>query len=254
MTERRRSIVVRNVACAAIAMLWIACAAATGGEPQELERETREFKVSVDGKERGKCTMQIRCHDDGTERMQIDATLRFNYIVYEYRYASAGTEIWKDGRLIELENTADYNGTKYRLKAKPFRKGLQVAVNGKTSPAAADVWATSYWQLPERLISADSEGDDAVIQAAATKPALKEAPRSVLLLDSDKGQTLKGELKRIGEEKITVAGRREPCTHYQITGGVQVDLWYDAARRLVRQETIDSGHKTLMELSRVSAE
>jgi hypothetical protein len=77
---------------------------------------------------------------------------------------------------------------------------------------------------------------------------------TVPLLDSDKGQTLKGEVKRIGEESITVAGRKTPCTHYRISGDVQVNVWYDGDQRLVRQETVESGHKTVMELTRLAAE
>ena len=55
--------------------------------------------------------------------MQIDSGLSLNFVVYVYRYHSAGTEIWKDDRLLELENTADFNGTKYVLKASSDSNG-----------------------------------------------------------------------------------------------------------------------------------
>ena len=40
---------------------------ARAAEPRTIERETREFKVSVDGKGRGKCKIEITRRDDGTE-------------------------------------------------------------------------------------------------------------------------------------------------------------------------------------------
>jgi hypothetical protein len=62
---------------------------------------------------------------------------------------------------------------------------------------------------------------------------------------------LHGRLARIGEETLKIAGQRRVCTHYSVGGDVQVDLWYDESRRLVRMETIDQGHKTVLELMRL---
>ncbi len=246
-------------------VLTLICSAAPtahAAEPKNLEFETREFKVSVDGKQRGKCTMQIRRRDDGTEKMSIDAGLSFNFVVYEYRYHSAGSEIWKGDRLLELDNSADFNGTKYAVKASSSSDGLNSTVNGKKSRAAADAWVTSYWRLPEHLAEKGSATADGVVPASGSrmvaekpvKKTAKKAPQSVSLLDSDKGRHLNGKLVHVGDEVITVAGKRKTCAHYRISGDVQVELWYDAARRLVRQESVDDGHKTLMELTRVANE
>jgi hypothetical protein len=229
-------------------------ATARGAEQNAPAHETREFNVSVDGKQRGKCTIEIQSREDGSDTMHINAALNFNYVVYEYRYASAGSEVWKNGRLIELENEADYNGTKYSVKADSTKKGLRVTVNGKTSQAEPDVWVTSYWRLPEHLVRPDTAQRSGVIPTAGNRPARKGTPISVSLLDSDKGQKLRGEVERIAEETVAVAGRKKTCTHYKITGDVQVDVWYDSERRLVRQETVESGHKTVMELARITGE
>jgi hypothetical protein len=238
---------------------WLAVSAALptiarAAEPRALERETREFKVSVDGKGRGKCTIEITHCDDGTDRMHIDASLNFNYVVYEYRYSSVGTEIWKNGRLLRLENTASYNGTKYVVKASSKNDKLFVTVNDKTSSCEPDAWVTSYWRLPDRLVQLAAAGETGVIPAGGRRRAREEGTVTVPLLDSDKGQMLKGEVKCIGEESITVAGRKTRCTHYRISGDVQVNVWYDGDQRLVRQETVESGHKTVMELTRIVAE
>lgn len=227
---------------------------APAAEPQNLELETREFKVSVDGKQRGKCTMQIRRRDDGTDKLHIDAGLIFDYKIYVYRYQSVGTEIWKDDRLLELENASDFNGTKYTVNARSTAKGLSASVNGKKSQLKSDAWVTSYWRLPEHLVQINSIAGQDVVPVSGSRSSGKKAPQAVSLLDSDKGQHLRGELTHVGDEVITVAGKRKTCTHYRISGDVQVELWYDSFRRLVRQESVDSGHKTLLELTRIAAE
>jgi hypothetical protein len=237
----------------ALALLCFVCASAAAAEPRGGEGQTREFKVSVDGKPRGKCTISISSREDGADVMHISAALSFNYVVYEYRYSSAGTEVWKDGRLIELENTADFNGTKYIVKAGETKMGLRVTVDGKSSQAQPDVWVTSYWRLPEHLAEPEPGTLNGVVPAAGTRTARKP-PVAVPLLDSDKGKKLRGELQRMREETVVVAGKKKPCIHYRIRGDVEVDVWYDAQQRLVRQETVESGHKTVMELTQIAGE
>jgi hypothetical protein len=39
--------------------------------------------------------------------------------------------------------------------------------------------------------------------------------------------------------------------HYRLTGKMNIDLWYDGSERLVRQEWLEQGHKTVVELIRV---
>ena len=146
---RTRREFLRNVAgWLALVLFCLSGGRAVAAEPQGGEGQTREFKVSVDGKPRGKCTITIQSRDDGADVMHISAALSFNYVVYEYRYSSVGTEVWKDGRLIELDNTADFNGTKYAVTAAAAKNGLRVTVDGKSSLAQPDVWVTSYWRLP----------------------------------------------------------------------------------------------------------
>jgi hypothetical protein len=254
MTGFKLATIDRMTCCLALAMSGLLPTTTRAAEPRVLEREMREFKVSVDGKGRGKCTIEITRRDDGTDRMHIDASLNFNYVVYEYRYSSVGTEIWKNGRLMRLENTANYNGTKYVVKASSRSDKLQVTVGDKTSNFEPDVWVTSYWRLPDRLVQPGAGAGKGVVPAGGRRASQKEDTTAVVLLDSDKGQKLRGEVKRVGEEAITVAGKKTPCTHYRIAGDVQVNVWYDSEQRLVRQETVESGHKTVMELTRLVAD
>jgi len=238
---------------AILGMLW--SNVSKGDEVREIERQTREFQVSVDGTERGRCTMRICRHDDGTEKVAVDATIRVDFLVYRYTYLCAGTEVWKNDRLVELENTADYNGTQYAVTARRVDEGLRVSVNGKTLHVAHDAWTTSYWRMPERLKSAEAVLPDAVVTASASEPASGAASsRKISLLDSNRGRALRGELQRVGDETLRIAGKRVRCVHYRVRGDVQADLWYDGDCRLVRQNSLDDGHKTQLLLTKVAAE
>ena len=79
-------------------------------------------------------------------------------------------------------------------------------------------------------------------------------PNSPSLWPFFTGAALRGRLQRLGEDPVPVAGKRRTCVHYRVGGDVQVDLWYDADRRLVRQESVDEGHDTVLELMRITDE
>jgi Family of unknown function (DUF6134) len=234
----------RRFRCMRVAGPFLAVAVATsilnrGGaladtrSPEQIQRQTRTYSISIDGTRRGSSTAQFRSKT-GAVWIRSSSEIRINYLVYKYNYASSGTEIWKNGRVTDFENTADYNGTQYVVKGTSTPRGLQVTTNGTASLVSADVWDTSYLVLPERLVRSDA------------------AP--VVLLDSDRGRLLSGKVQFIGEEALNIAEGQTSCTHYRIAGDVHVDLWFDASRRLLRADSQESGHKVRFELLSVTAE
>jgi hypothetical protein len=232
MSETRRSRcerAVRAFVTVVVAMsLFSGSAQADSGVPQPIERQTRTYSISIDGTQRGSSKAEFRS-GNGIVWIQSESEIRINYLVYKYNYSSGGTEIWKSGRVAAFENTADYNGTSYTVKGASTPRGLQITTNGTQSLVSRDVWDTSYLLLPDRL--------DRLAQGQAEK---------VVLLDSDKGRLLSGKIQLIGDE--TLAEGQKPCTHYRISGDVEVDVWFDASRRLVRQVSHERGHKVRFEL------
>lgn len=221
--------------------------------PRTVESQRREFAISIDGTKRGTCTMQIRRRSDGTTWMRSAAEIRINFLVYRYNYNSAGTEVWKNGRLLAMQNVADYNGTQYRVKAASNGKSLQLTVDGTVSQASPDAWLSSYWQTPERL-AAGELADRTAADSNAAASQEQTGPRFVSIIDSDQGKKLRGTVTRVGEESLAVAGDQKVCTHYRIAGDVHVDVWYDATGRLVRQDSTESRHQVRFELSEIAAE
>lgn len=221
-----------RIACFAIPAGFCLFFAAVDGlatEPATVSQQTREFRVSVDGKPRGEQTMEISRRSDGSEVMRGEVEVVLNFVVYRYRYASSGTEVWKDGRLIQLANEADFNGDKYVLQASATQQALQYEVNGETQKAPSDISVSSYWREPDA----------------------KHVGKSIRLLDSDKGRQMTATVERVGPAKIKVGADSIKATHYRMRGDVEVDVWYDQQGLIARQESVESGHKTLLELTKI---
>jgi hypothetical protein len=228
----------------AIAAVLLTGALAVGASPahvasaetrstRKIERQTRTYSISIDGTRRGTSTTQIRSNGSGIW-LKSASEIKVDYWVYRYHYTSGGTELWNNGRIVAVENTADYNGTQYVVKGTPAPRGLRITTNGVDTLVSPDIWDTSYLILPERFVNTD----------AAT----------VVLFDSDKGKCQVGKIQYIGEETLTVGEGRTNCSHYKIAGDAHVDVWYDASRRLVREESQESGHKVRFELLSLTAE
>jgi hypothetical protein len=233
----RRQAIGRGLACLGAALVASSTARAQESEPQDVEHETRVFRIFVDGTERGQCSMQIHHRADGTDWVGGNAGLLFNYYVYKYRFNSSGAAVFNDGRLLQMDRSANFNGTRYHVTASTTREGLSLDTNGRSSLNSPELWSTTCYKLPKRWEAESSRG-----------------PRSVMILDADKGVRLLGRLERVGDETLDVAGEQKPCVHYRVTGDVDVHVWYDARLRLVRRQSVESGHKVLMDLMQITPE
>ena len=210
---------------------WVAAAVVFLQAPaaRAADIETRDFVVRVSGKPAGEVHMTIHRQDNGQVRMRCDTDIKVNLLVAKYTYLYRGLEVWKDGRVVRFDSNTDDNGKRYVVSAAPEAGGLRVKVNNVERVVPADVWLSSYWCLPD--------------------PKLRDQPLAIL--DADTGRDLDGRLKFVATEKRTVASQNVNVNHYRLTGKVDVDLWYDGSGRLVRQEWVDQGHRTVLELTRV---
>ena len=217
-------------ACLCLAGCVLFAGPAPGAEPEVITQQIREFRILVDGKHRGDQSMTFSHLADGSEMMQGEAEVLINLIVYRYRYASAGTEVWKDGRLIKLVNEADYNGDKYVIQGSAVQQGLHYQVNGESQKAPSDIWAASYWREPDA----------------------KRVGKKVRLLDSDKGNQLTATIQKLDPETIMLDSTPIKANRYHLNGDVEVNVWYDKHGLIVRQESVESGHKTRLDLVKIT--
>jgi hypothetical protein len=192
--------------------------------------ETRDYGVYVDAKKAGDVHMTINCQDDGGVAVSCDTDVRVGAVVALYRYSYRGRELWKDGRLQRFESKCDDNGKQFAVSASATADGLSVRVNDTENKAPADSWLTTYWAQP------DAKLNDHV----------------VAILDADCGRGLEARVQFIGPEKYGPEGQEQTVQHVRLTGkGVAIDLWYDDARRLVREEWMEGDHRTVVELKGV---
>jgi hypothetical protein len=199
------------------------------GRAGAADVETREFRVLVDGKRAGDAQMTIHRADDGTLTMHCDTeiTVKVGPIrVYSYKYR--GRETWKDGRLRRFQSVCDDDGKHFDVRAEAGEDGLHVSVNNVQRVVGPNAWLTSYWQQP------DPTRYDTVVP----------------LLDADCGRSLEAHLRLVGVEHPAADVRAE-VRHLRLSGQVQVDLWYDGSGRLVRQEWMEEGHRTRLELKNI---
>jgi YD repeat-containing protein len=216
------------------AFLWLLCAGlalplAGGAAARAADSETREFAVLVDGKSAGTATMTIEKKDDGSTVVSCDTNVTVRVLIKKYVYTCQTREVWKDSRLQQFASRCNDDGKQYEVSAAAQADGVRVRVNGRERTAKPEVWLSSYWTLPD--------------------PKVRTGV--VPVLDADNGRDLQVRIQHIGEAQIAVAGQVQNVQHYRLTGSVRVELYYDAAGRLVRQEWVEEGHPTTLELTRL---
>lgn len=206
------------VGCATVLLL--------AGAARSADVEVRDYQTYIDGRKAGDYHMTITGQDDGSVSMAAQANVNIRVLLVRYTYDYRGTEVWKGGRLVRFDSTTNDNGSRYTVSAAADGDGLRVRVNGRERTGRADTWLTTYWHLP---------------------PAAQRG-QALPLLDADSGRDLTGTLGYVGAEQVNVAGQMTDCAHYRVTGSVNVDLWYDAQERLVRQEWMEDRHKAVLQL------
>jgi hypothetical protein len=221
----RSSLLTRLAGIAAISAFAVLTTHATAAET-----EIRDFQVTVDGKKAGDYRMTIERLPDGSLSMAGQATVNVKYLVYRYQYSYQGKEIWRAGRLLQLNSRAFDDGKNYALEAVAQGDGLLIEANGHRFIERSPVWTTTYWQLPD--------------------PRYREP--SLTLLDADTGRILHGRWQAVGQESVRVAGHVQICSHFALsTDRSKADLWYDGEDRLVRQDSVEDGHRTVLSLVRL---
>jgi hypothetical protein len=121
-----------------------------------------------------------------------------------YRYSHRGVERWQGRRYLGLESRTDHDGELHWMRAVTTDQGL--VVEGSGAPryvAPPGVFGTTYWNqdtLRDQVIGAEDG-------------RLFNIKRTVM-----------------GIEPVSLAsGATIPARHTNITGALQLDVWYDTA-------------------------
>jgi Family of unknown function (DUF6134) len=204
---------------------------AGAGRAAAADTEVRDFSIKVDGKAAGEYHMAIRQQQDGTTAMSATSDVRVTVLlVTAYTYSYRGQEVWKNGKLQRLESAGKENSKAFAVSVSPEGDGLRVKANGQEKVIGSNVWTTSCWQLPNTAVQ----------------------NQAVSLMGCDNGQVSAGQLQYVGPERINAAGQEQICGHYRLMRDVPYELWYDAQKRLVKEEWVSNHHRTVLELVKIS--
>jgi hypothetical protein len=194
------------------------------------DTETRTFTVHVDGKPSGTHELTLTTAQDGAVAVTAKVDVTVKVFLFTYKYSLRASEVWKDGRLQKLESTCDDNGTTYQVAAWVDGGRLRVRSNGGERAAHAETWTTTYWR----------------------QPAQERVNRTIPILDADTGRDVNSQLQYVGPARVMAAGQAVDSHHFRTSGQLQADLWYDGQQRLIRQESLEDGHRTTLELVRMT--
>lgn len=125
-----------------------------------------------------------------------------------YRYTHRNREVWRGGRLVAINTTTDDDGDKVTVVGRATGAGFEVQVGGASTVLPATILPTSYWH-----------------------PRTAEARQ---MLNTQGGDLLSFNIAAGGEEQIDTTKGKVPARRFGVTGGLDVDIWYDRAGRLAR--------------------
>jgi len=200
---------------------------ACAGAPDVISAEVRTYDIFIDHKKSGQSTLAVTRYSDGTETASTDAKLSVSWTVFRYVYEFHGQERWHRGRLEQINSRAVDGGRRLSLAAMRTGHGLAVSKQGGPAAAIPDVQTTTaYW----------------------SQPAVEPATTSLKILDADNGKIYEARFQCLGQEELTISSRPVACSRCRLSGGVAVELWFDAQGLLVRQVGMEDGHHTELRL------
>jgi hypothetical protein len=135
--------------------------------------------------------------------------------VTAYKFSFDGTETWKDGKLVALDDHTNDNGEKHAVTVEKKDGKLILTADGNPQEISPDTIPGSWWNIK--------------------LTGRKE------LLDVLTGKIVPVTIKKIGSEKVKAGGADMTADHYEVSGGLQRNLWYKPNGTLVRQTVLKKG-------------
>jgi hypothetical protein len=204
--------------------------------PQERPsavRETRDFTILVDNRQTGTFRLTVTTGGDGRSIMTGQADVRVPYLLRSYVYTYRGAEIWNGDRPVQVQASTNDNGKKASVTAVVRDSGTDVTVNGERRAIPGLSWTTTYWRLPAPAVMRN---------------------QGFPILDVDTGKIWQGKLQFVGPVQVRVDGNQVNCSYYRLDTETPAELWFDGQGRLVRQVSVEEGHRTEWRLARIRQE
>ena len=168
----------------------------------------RNFTVVRDGSQIG--THSISMSKSGDETIvDVEAALAVKIaFITIFRLEHRNRETWRGGRLVKIDTKTNDNGKDFKVDGTANGAGFDLVVNGKSTAIPKPIIPTSYWN-----------------------PATVD---QTLLLNSVNGELLKVGINPILSETVKTWAGPVSAEKYEMRGDLDLDLWYDAGKHIVR--------------------
>lgn len=194
-------------------------APAEQGDAAAPTTQERVFDVTRDGNKIGVETVTIEKNGDTTTvkfKTHISVVVMF---IQAYHFAHSAVETWTGGKFVSYRAVTDDNGKHFDVKALAKDDGVLLDVNGTQTKLPSTAVVASFWS--------------------------KDFVDQTLLVHPDSGAQLQVKVKDLGEEQIDLHGNQIKAEHYQISGDLERDIWFEGDQ-LVRFKLFGSDHSTIM--------
>ncbi len=167
------------------------------------------FEVALDGSPIGEHSLNFAQTDakDLEIGIAIDLAVKLGpFTVFDYTHRNAS--LWRDGLLYRMQSETDDNGDLHKVLVEAGDGTLRVTAGG-----------VNVYEIPDRMLPTTYWMASTVAQSQ--------------LINSQTGELLEVEILERGREDVPGPNGPIPATHYELTGDLEIDLWYDDAGILV---------------------
>lgn len=171
-------------------------AACLPGGPALALPDTLDFAILRQGVEIGRHELRFARGGNG---FTVDIRVDYEAASASARYQHRAREVWSEDRLVSLDASTVDGGRSQAVLGRAVAEGFRVEATGRVLDGR--VIPGSWWNT--RLLSER--------QALSTLT----------------GQLVGIDVASKGVETIEARGRPIDATHYQVSGGLQAELWYD---------------------------
>jgi hypothetical protein len=169
------------------------------------------FTVTRDGDAIGTHVFKFRKQGRQTD-VEIQTKIDYRLLsIPVYRFRHESKETWVGDRLTSLISVTDDNGDSVQLKVAPLAKGSGLLVQKQDGHLKVERGI-----VPASLWNASLIGKNH-------------------LLGTVGGDLLTTKATFVGDETISVLGKKIAVRHYRLSGGLNRDLWYDRATNVLVQ-------------------
>lgn len=180
------------------------------------------FDITRDGGKIGTDIVEIEKQGDVTNvkfTTHISVVIMF---VQAYHLDHTSVETWNGNQFVSFKSQTDDNGKKRSLSATVVGDKIRFDIDGKRSEAPRTLLPASFWN--RNFVTANE------------------------LFHEDDGKRMSIKVADLGDEILDVQGRKHQVRHYQISGDLQRDLWFEGDTLLRLSLTGSDGSKIVSDL------